>query len=276
MSVEKEAAPVDEPKEEDQKDSSPEPTKASIPLEEEEPAPKDEALEEPDGGRQGTLFDAMPETKEADPGAARVLGDMPLVDRLRRSGVRGALVRLSHQIQGFQADPTQHYVRLVSWLRFSASLADQLPADVLEGLLRPLLAPAYRCSTAFRSSGKLPDIVTLDQALHLDAKRRREYLAELGQSFIDRAGERMKDARKSSEFGQVLSSVRKAVEARRSERVQKRRLQPVTDPEAAAAARRGKNRRRVQGKKRKLDELIQATKGGRGKHKVKQSKSLIS
>ncbi|CAE7920782.1 hmu, partial [Symbiodinium necroappetens] len=63
MSVEKEAAPVDEPKEEDQKDSAPEPTKASIPLEEEEPAPKDEALEEPDGGRQGTLFDAMPETK---------------------------------------------------------------------------------------------------------------------------------------------------------------------------------------------------------------------
>ncbi|OLP96627.1 hypothetical protein AK812_SmicGene21137 [Symbiodinium microadriaticum] len=48
MSVEKEAAPVDEPKEEDQKDSAPEPTKASIPLEEEEPAPKDEALEEID------------------------------------------------------------------------------------------------------------------------------------------------------------------------------------------------------------------------------------
>ncbi|OLP73980.1 hypothetical protein AK812_SmicGene46618 [Symbiodinium microadriaticum] len=48
-------------------------------------------IQEPDGGRQGTLFDAMPETKEADPGAARVLGDMPLVDRLRREWGNGLL-----------------------------------------------------------------------------------------------------------------------------------------------------------------------------------------
>jgi len=46
---------------------------------------------------------------------------------------------------------------------------------------------------------------------------------------------------------QALNRIRKAVEHRRQERVQKRRLQPVTNPEAAAATRRAKNRRRAEG-----------------------------
>lgn len=33
----------------------------------------------------------------------------------RRSRVRWLLVRWSHQSQGFQANPTEHYVRLISW-----------------------------------------------------------------------------------------------------------------------------------------------------------------
>lgn len=48
-------------------------------------------------------------------------------------------------------------------------------------------------------------------------------------------------------LAQALNRIRKAVEHRRQERVQKRRLQPVTNPEAAAATRRAKNRRRAEG-----------------------------
>lgn len=51
----------------------------------------------------------------------------------------------------------------------------------------------------------------------------------------------------SCHTSQALNRIRKAVEQRRQERVQKRRLQPVTNPEAAAATRRAKNRRRAEG-----------------------------
>lgn len=46
---------------------------------------------------------------------------------------------------------------------------------------------------------------------------------------------------------EALNRIRKAVEHRRQERVQKRRLQPVTNPEAAAISKRAKNRRRAEG-----------------------------
>jgi len=46
---------------------------------------------------------------------------------------------------------------------------------------------------------------------------------------------------------EALNRIRKAVEHRRQERIQKRRLQPVTNPEAAAISKRAKNRRRAEG-----------------------------
>eukprot|EP00435_Cladocopium_sp_Y103_P038590 s1356_g10.t1 len=193
----------------------------------------------------------------------------------RRSRVRWLLVRWSHQSQGFQANPTEHYVRLISWFRLCSSLVEHFPVEVLSQLLPPLLSPAYRCTSAFRGVS-LPDVVSLEQALALGPAQRRGFLANLAQSFIDATSEKMTAAGRAADFAQALNRIRKAVEHRRQERVQKRRLQPVTNPEAAAATRRAKNRRRAEGKKRKMEELIHNTKGGRGKQKVKQSKSLIS
>ncbi|CAJ1353350.1 unnamed protein product [Effrenium voratum] len=239
-----------------------------------EAAKGDEALDEPEGARQGSVYDALAKTeaaKETQPIA--VSGDVE--DRLRRSRVRWLLVRWSHQSQGFQANPSEHFVRLVSWFRLCEFLAEQFPVEVLAHLLRPLLSPAYRCTTAFRG-GALPDVVTLDQALQLRPVQRRAYLASLAQGFIDKVNQRLSDAGQGAHFAQVLNQVRKAVENKRQERVQKRRLQPAINPEAAAAAKKAKNRRRADGKKRKLEELIHTTKAGRGKQKVSQSKSLIS
>lgn len=50
-----------------------------------------------------------------------------------------------------------------------------------------------------------------------------------------------------------LSQLPGPVGLRTQERVQKRRLQPAINPEAAAAAKKAKNRRRADGKKRKLE-----------------------
>eukprot|EP00913_Durusdinium_trenchii_P006580 g6183.t1 len=272
---EEHAGGSDEELEGDEKKSQPE----KITLEDGLEAPQpEEALAEPDGGRQGSLYDEAVAANLPKPDVETTpleMEDGDVQDRLRRSRMRWLLVRWSHQSQGFQANPTEHFVRLISWFRLCTALEDQFPAQVLSQLLRPLLSPAYRCTTAFKCMA-LPDIVSLEQALALRPAQQRGFLANLAQSFLDQVSDKMTSAGKASEFTSTLNQVRKVVEKRRQERVQKRRLQPVTNPEAAAASRRAKNRRRAEGKKRKLEELIHNTKGGRGKHKVKQSKSLVS
>ena len=130
--------------------------------------------------------------------------------------------------------------------RLCSSLVEQFPVEVLSQLLRPLLSPAYRCTTAFRGYS-LPDVVSLDQALALTPAQRRSFLANLAQSLIDSTSDKLTAAGRAADFAQALNGIRKAVEQRRQQRVQKRRLQPVTDPEAAAATRRAKNRRRAEG-----------------------------
>eukprot|EP00930_Biecheleria_cincta_P042397 TRINITY_DN29176_c0_g1_i1.p1 TRINITY_DN29176_c0_g1~~TRINITY_DN29176_c0_g1_i1.p1 ORF type:complete len:3801 (-),score=763.37 TRINITY_DN29176_c0_g1_i1:725-11332(-) len=198
-------------------------------------------------------------------------------ETLRDSRIRWLVVRLSQKSRAFLAAPSQHFVRLVSILRLFSTLVDHLPMEVMAQLLGPILSPAYRCSTAFGSSAgsNLPEVQTLAQALELNLMQRGEFLAQLGQSCIDAICEKMKDAGRSSDFAGALAAVRKAVEKGRQQRTQKRKLQPATDPHAAAVARRTKNRRKAEGKKRKMEELILNTKGGRGKQKVKQSRTLV-
>lgn len=256
--------------EEKEKEEKPdEPTKGKLEEDELEKDVTATALEEPEGGRQGSVYDALATRTEELSATALEVPLAEVEERLRRSRVRWFLVRWSHQSQGFQANPTEHYVRLISWFRLCSSLVDHFPVEVLSQLLSPLLSPAYRCTSAFRGVS-LPDVVSLEQALALGPAQRRGFLANLAQSFIDATSEKMTAAGRAATFAQALNRIRKAVEHRRQERVQKRRLQPVTNPEAAAATRRAKNR-----KKRKMEELIHNTKGGRGKQKVKQSKSLI-
>lgn len=87
---------------------------------------------------------------------------------------------------------------------------------------------------------------------------------------MDGLTEKMKDAGKSSDLMQALANVRKAVERTRTDRLQKKRLQSVVDPEAAAKRKRSKNRRKQESKKRKVDEIILTKKGGRGDKKARR------
>ncbi|CAE8630438.1 unnamed protein product, partial [Polarella glacialis] len=125
------------------------------------------------------------------------------------------------------------------------------------------------------NDSRLQDVQTLEQALNLGSAQRCEFLAQLAQTLIDGISQKMQEAGRMSEFNRALASMRKAVERHRADRVLKKRLKPVVDPTAAAAEKRSKNRRKVAGKKRKLEEMIQRTKGGRGKQKVIQSRSLV-
>ena len=321
----------------------------------------DEVLAEPDGGRQGSLYDALPvkpDTAEQQ-GLLEVQGNVE--EHLRRSRVRWLLVRWSHKTQGFQANPTEHFVRLISWFRLCTALVDQFPAQVwvlvaretvksmvrhcyilfflLPGSYRtysshstwyhlvrnplslqatrkskpcpggftfapPLVEPSISMHHSFQGHG-FARCGLLGTGFGTECRPAKRFPRELGskpagqsqrQANIGRESIRVHCCAESSAQGcrkteacglkiqwltfsfllKAPGSVRHDTNLVRQDRVQKRRLQPVTNPEAAAASRRAKNRRRAEGKKRKLEELIHNTKGGRGKIKVKQSKSLIS
>jgi len=211
-------------------------------------------------GGPATLTLSMPDSTLSKP------------DILRRSRVRWLVVRLSHRARAFMAKPPEHFMRIVSILRYFTALAETLPSDLLVPLLEPLLTPIYRCTSAFAVGSNwstLPDVQTLDQMLQLTPAQRLEFLAQLAQTCMDTLTNKMKDAGTSSQLMQSLSKVRKAVERTRSERLQKKRVQTVVDPEAAAKAKRSKNRRKQAGKKRKMDDLIIAKKGGRGTKKAR-------
>jgi len=214
----------------------------------------------------------------ASAAAAACSSEMTPSQLLRRSRVRWLIVRLSHRARAYLSDPNRHFVRLVSIFRLFHSLLEFLSVDILSELMAPLLSPSYRCSTAFTArwnDSRLQDVQTLEQALNLGSAQRCEFLAQLAQTLIDGISQKMQEAGRMSEFNRALASMRKAVERHRADRVLKKRLKPVVDPTAAAAEKRSKNRRKVAGKKRKLEEMIQRTKGGRGKQKVIQSRSLV-
>merc|ERR1719162_2297505 len=74
-------------------------------------------------------------------GASPLLGN---ADTLRQSRVRWLVVRMSHRARGFLAQPSQHFMRLVSILRYFTALAETLPPELLQLMLEPLLTPIYR------------------------------------------------------------------------------------------------------------------------------------
>jgi hypothetical protein len=121
----------------------------------------------------------------------------------------------------------------------------------------------------------LPDVQSLEEALDLGASQRLEFLAQLAQALMDALSERLQSAGRSSEMATALSKVRKAVERRRTDRLQKRRLLPVLDPQASAQHKRVKQRKKKEGKKRKIQDLITSSKGSKGATRVKQSGSLL-
>ncbi|CAK0802078.1 unnamed protein product, partial [Prorocentrum cordatum] len=198
-------------------------------------------------------------------------------EMLRRSRVHWLLVRLSHEARLFLSQPSQHFVRLVCVFRIFSHMISWLPEHLLVLLLDPLLNPTYRCSSAFASGAvsSLPDIQSLEQALSLSTEQRLEFLAQLAQGCVDGLAKKLQGAGLGAEYSQAILKVRKAVERKRSDRVQKRKLLPVTDPEAAAKMKKAKLQRKQATKKRKLEETIISKRGGLGKTLIKQSRSLV-
>jgi len=201
-----------------------------------------------------------------------VVGLVAAPDLLRRSRVRWLVVRLSHRVRTFLAQPSLHFLRLVSILRYFTALIEALPPSLLLHMLEPLLTPVYRCVSAFGqgSASTLPDVQTLEQVVQLEPAQQLEFLAQLGQACMDSLTNKMQDDGRSSELMQALGKVRKAVERRRTDRLQKKRLQVIVDPQAAALRKRSKNRRKLESRKRKTDEIIMKKKGGRGDAKARK------
>jgi len=205
------------------------------------------------------------------------LGISTTREMLRRSRVHWLIVRLSHEARLFLSQPSQYFVRLVCIFRVFSNMVSWLPEHLLVLLLEPLLIPTYRCSSAFASGAvsALPDVQSLEQALSLSTEQRLEFLAQLAQGCVDSLAKKLQNANHGAEYSQALVKVRKAVEQKRSDRVQKRRLLPVTDPEAAAKMKKAKLQRKQATKKRKLEETIISKRGCLGKTRVKQSRGLV-
>merc|ERR1711862_583346 len=136
-------------------------------------------------------------------------------------------------------------------IRFFTALSQSLPAELLVPLLEPMISPLYRCTTAYHggAASTLPDVQSLEQALSLTTKQRLEFVGQLSQMGIDALTAKMGTPEMSAKLTHALAKVRKAVERRRAERAQKRRVQPIVDPHAAARTKRAKNLRKQAGKK---------------------------
>lgn len=214
---------------------------------------------------------ALPGTSSMPSSSSANTGAVPSLDVLRRSRVRWVVIRLSHRARSFLAQPPQNFMRLVSILRYFTALIESLPPALLLHLLEPLLSPVYRTISAFApgATSSLPDVQTLEQVIQLNSTQQLEFLAQLAQSCMDSLTNKMQEAGKASELMQALAKVRKAVQRQRSDRLQKKRIQSIVDPEAAAQRKRSKNRRKVATRKRKIEEVIIAKKGGRGDKKAR-------
>eukprot|EP00928_Gymnodinium_smaydae_P001886 TRINITY_DN10671_c3_g1_i1.p1 TRINITY_DN10671_c3_g1~~TRINITY_DN10671_c3_g1_i1.p1 ORF type:complete len:955 (+),score=232.42 TRINITY_DN10671_c3_g1_i1:389-3253(+) len=228
-----------------------------------------------------SLYDAVTSAPAEPSNAGRVAAaaGRSAEELLRRSRLHWLVVRMSQRARGLLARPSQAVVRIVSMLRFFTALAEVLPADLLAELLEPLLSPAYRCTSAFAlppgTASTLPSVQGLEDVLNLGAAHQMEFLGQLAQACLDAISTSMTEAGRASQLNASLAKVRRAVEKARAERSQRRRLLPVTDPEAAAKQRRTKIKKKQEGKKRKVQNLIKSTKGGSGGTRVKQSRSLV-
>mmetsp|Transcript_47002 Transcript_47002/g.135426 ORF Transcript_47002/g.135426 Transcript_47002/m.135426 type:complete len:1019 (+) Transcript_47002:3-3059(+) len=210
----------------------------------------------------------------AAPITAEVAGDP--MEVLRRSRTLWLAVRLSFKARSFLARPTQHVIRLVAVLRLFTGLAELLPSELLVHVLEPLISPAHRASSFFmKEYSTLPEVHSLDEVLHLRPRQQLEFVGQLAQTCLDTLSRRMQDAGMSSEFSKAVTNVRKAVEKKRTQRHMEKRLKPIRDPQAAAADKKAKNRRKQANKKRKMEEHIIATKGARGVTRAKKSRTLV-
>lgn len=100
--------------------------------------------------------------------------------------------------------PSHFFIKIIFRFRLSSFLVDHFPIEVLCHLLRPLLSPAYRCTTAFGGAPSPPDVVSLEHALALSPAPRRGFLATLAQTFIDKLSEKMTAAGKAADFAKVF------------------------------------------------------------------------
>lgn len=106
-----------------------------------------EELPEPQGSRQGSLYEPLAPAPEEPEAPLALEGDLEA--RLRQSRVRWLLVRWSHETQSFQADPARHYVRLISWFRLCGTLVEHFPSEAL-----PSLGPWSVCRSCASSCGR--------------------------------------------------------------------------------------------------------------------------
>jgi len=191
-------------------------------------------------------------------------------------------VRLSHSARGFLARPNQHFVRLISVFKLFTSMAEMLPEAMIVILLEPMLSPVYRCMSAMTAHAKgagarnsdsisLPDVQTLEEALNLRPYLRLQYLGQLAQACHDALSAKLQAGGQGAAFTLTLTKIRTAVERARADRMQQRKIRPVVDPQGAALEKKQRSLKKKASKKRKMEEHLLTTKGGRGKTRVKKS-----
>merc|ERR1712216_34144 len=182
---------------------------------------------------------------------------------LKRTYLKWTVVRISYQVRHFLAAAPQHFVRLATIFRFLNALIMTLPSAALAELLNPLLSSLLRCSTALANCGEPPPHVkSMADAMELGTRQRLAFLAQLAQHTQDALETNMRESGHQAEFAKVLGLIRGAVSKQRMERHQKKKLLPVTDPQAAAKRKLSKNLRRAESKKKKVKEMQLKRKGG--------------
>lgn len=205
-------------------------------------------------------------------------GAVDIEASLRRSRVRWLIVRTSHRARALLKRPSFGVVRLVSAFRYYAALVEALPVEVLIHVMEPIVGICYRCSSAFTpwpGESNLPDVQTLEEVLNLSTSQKMEFLAQLAQGCLDTLTSRCQAGSKGPELTRALAKVRQAVDRRRADRHQKRKLLPIVNAEAAAIQRRARTKKKQEGKKRKVQEIIMTRKGGSGRTRIKQSRTLV-
>merc|ERR1712039_1057712 len=115
----------------------------------------------------------------------------------------------------------------------------------------------------------------MGQAITLNTAQRKEFLGQLAQMFIDSLSKKMQDGGDGAKYSDAFNNVRKTVNKHRAERYQKRKLLPISDPQAAAMEKKAKNRRKLDSKKRKTQDLIVSKRGALGSARVKKSRTLV-
>uniref|UniRef100_A0A7S1F483 Uncharacterized protein n=1 Tax=Noctiluca scintillans TaxID=2966 RepID=A0A7S1F483_NOCSC len=192
---------------------------------------------------------------------------------LWRSKMHWLITKLGRRARYFLGKPQLRFVRLISIFKFFDSFVETVPAATVLPLLESILNPVYRVVSSSKSTPVA--VQSVEEALKLSPGQKREFLAQVAQACLQRLSDKTKEAGLDTQFALAIGNVRKHVGEQRATRAQRRKLLAVTEPEAFAKRKITKNRKNREGKKRKLDELIRATKGGR-KVRKKASETLVA